>query len=90
MSERARELELIMRETKTSQRRLSILLGMSPVTINRYFVERADRLEVPFYVLAFMRAFLMLSAAQREALHRMNAPKKATAGKPAASKRPAV
>jgi len=67
MSDIRREIIMLMEQTRTSQRRLSRLLGKSPMTVNRWFRPgRTDSLDPPFYALNFMRSYIQLSPGQRE------------------------
>lgn len=51
-----------------SQRRLAGILGVSPVTVNRWCDEnRPDRIEPPKYAISFIRAWAILTPEQREA-----------------------
>lgn len=69
MSDAHRELVLLMKATRTSQKRLSVLLGTSATTVNRWIRhERPDAVEPPFYAVNFMRAYIQLPDKTRERL----------------------
>ncbi|WP_062114104.1 helix-turn-helix domain-containing protein [Aureimonas sp. AU40] len=70
MSEARRELTMLMEETKTTQRRLADLLGVSYTTVNRWFcvATRSDALDPPFYAVNFMRAYIQLNPRARDGL----------------------
>jgi transcriptional regulator with XRE-family HTH domain len=69
MSDARRELTLLMKATRTSQKRLADLLGIAPTTVNRWVRgERGDTIEPPFYAVNFMRAYIQLPDKTRERL----------------------
>lgn len=69
MSDARRELTLLMKATRTSQKRLADLLGTAPTTVNRWVRgEREDAVEPPFYAVNFMRAYIQLPDKTRERL----------------------
>lgn len=78
MSDTRREIILLMEHTRTTQKRLSDLLGLATTTVNRWFREdRPDAIEPPFYALNFMRAYIQLPDKARE---RMGGPIKGGGG----------
>lgn len=58
---RQREFMLLLKEADLTQVKLSKLLGVSDITVNRWTnPERPDAVEPPFYAVQFLRIYVML------------------------------
>lgn len=64
------EFRRLFELTGLMQKELARLLGVRDMTVNRWFAVRGDAINPPFYVLNFLRAYLMLSEEQRANLPR--------------------
>ncbi|MCB5201666.1 helix-turn-helix domain-containing protein [Neorhizobium sp. T786] len=60
-----REFALLFDQSRLSQTKLSRLLGVSVMTVNRWLSDRDDAVDPPYYALSFLRVFLMLPEAAR-------------------------
>lgn len=79
-----KEFETLFEAAKIPQRRLARLLGVSVMTVNRWFSKRDDGFEPPTYAVAFLRVYVMLPPAARDRLPLYDvAPGKPEPAKPA-------
>lgn len=54
---------------RLTQRRLAVILDVSPITVNRWCDDtRPDRLTPPTYAVKFVQAWMMLTPEQRDTL----------------------
>ena len=73
MSDNRRELIAIMSGLQISQSKLSVLLGVTPDSVNNWVrPERKTSVEPPFYALNFIRSLILLSAAAYTSLERLS------------------
>lgn len=63
-----REFMLLMERSGLQQIKLARLLGVSPMTVNRWFSYRDDAVLPPYYAVNFLRAYMMLPEGARVSL----------------------
>ncbi|MGO8269293.1 hypothetical protein ACC862_24330 [Rhizobium ruizarguesonis] len=63
-----REFLLLMERAGLQQIKLARLLGVYDVTVNRWCSDRSDAVDPPFYVMNFLRMYVMLPEAARARL----------------------
>lgn len=59
------EFRRLLAASGLSQAALARALGVSAMTVNRWQVDRADRIPLPRYATVFLRAFVELTPAER-------------------------
>lgn len=60
-----REFLLLLEQSGLQQTKLARLLGVNVVTVNRWCSDREKAVDPPWYVLNFLRVYLMLPDAAR-------------------------
>lgn len=68
MTDERAELRDLMEQAGLRQTDLAKVFGVSKISVNRWFVDRADSARVPLYALRFLRVFMMLAPKARASL----------------------